>query len=126
MRWSCCRQIVPVGHPVRHVWSVAVQRLSGRAFLSRIERLRLLCLLDGVLHPPLQVLELFGVDGEESVSLLSASGAPNINTTGAADEGASGEEVIETSPSRVFYCLAMACASAFAAMAMTSWARTDG
>ncbi|CAM9286467.1 unnamed protein product [Pylaiella littoralis] len=73
-----------------------------------------------------KVLELFGVDGEESVSLLSASGAPNINTTGAADEGASGEEVIETSPSRVFYCLAMACASAFAAMAMTSWARTDG
>lgn len=32
----------------------------------------------------------------------------------------------ESRPSRVFYCVTMACASAFAAMAMTSWARTDG
>lgn len=32
----------------------------------------------------------------------------------------------EPRPSRVLYCVVMVCASAFAAMAMTAWARTDG
>lgn len=77
--------------------------------------------------PPflLKVLELFGVEGEESISLLSASGRPNINNDTTA-EGGDGEDAIESRPSRVFFCAAMACASCFAAMAMTSWARTDG
>eukprot|EP00903_Cladosiphon_okamuranus_P014540 g13487.t1 len=75
-----------------------------------------------------KVLELFGVEGEESVSLLSSSGGPNINSGSSADgdSSAGGGEVVESRSSRVFYCVAMACASAFAAMAMTSWARTDG
>lgn len=71
----------------------------------------------------LQVLELFGVEGDETVSLLSSSGGPNINSGSTDGDSA---EVVESRPSRVFYCVAMACASAFAAMAMTSWARTDG
>ena len=67
------------------------------------------------------------MEGDETVSLLSASGDPNINSGSSADgDGNGGEEVVESRPSRVFYCVAMACASAFAAMAMTSWARTDG
>ncbi|CAM9409985.1 unnamed protein product [Ectocarpus sp. 13 AM-2016] len=72
-----------------------------------------------------KVLELFGVEGEESISLLSASGRHNINTDDTA-EGGDGEDAIESRPSRVFFCAAMASASCFAAMAMTSWARTDG
>lgn len=78
--------------------------------------------VDPRIPPPRQVLELFGVEGDESVSLLSASGGPNNINSGAAEE----EEVAEPRPSRVFFCAALACASAFAAMAMTSWARTDG
>lgn len=58
------------------------------------------------------------------MSLLAASGGPNINS--GSTDGDSEDEVVESRPSRVFYCVAMACASAFAAMAMTSWARTDG
>ena len=73
----------------------------------------------------LQVLELFGVEGEESVSLLSGSGGINSGSTDGDSEDKA-EEVVEPRPSRVFYCVAMACASAFAAMAMTSWASTDG
>lgn len=105
-----------------------LSRNGSRRFAVQLNRMANACVsFRGVVPPPApsQVLELFGVDGEESVSLLSASGGPNINT-GAAGEGASGEEVIEAGPSRVFYCVVMACASAFAAMAMTSWARTDG
>lgn len=67
------------------------------------------------------------MEGEENVSLLSSSGGPNINSGSSTDADGSGDEEVEESrPSRVFYCVAMACASAFAAMAMTSWARTDG
>ena len=76
---------------------------------------------------PTQVLELFGVEGDEDVSLLSSSGGPNnINSGGADGDDAGEEEVVEPGPSRVFFCAALACASAFAAMAMTSWSRTDG
>ncbi|CAM9939332.1 unnamed protein product [Ascophyllum nodosum] len=62
-----------------------------------------------------KVLELLGVP-DESVSLLSG-----------ADKKAEEEQVQQESrSSRVFYCIVMACACAFAAMALTSWTRTDG
>ncbi len=66
------------------------------------------------------------MEGDESVSLLSASGGPNNINSGSSADGDEDQEVVEPRPSRVFFCAALACASAFAAMAMTSWARTDG
>lgn len=50
-----------------------------------------------------------------------------LHLQGGGDDGDDDEDAPkESRASRVFFCLVMACASAFAAMCMTAWTRTDG
>lgn len=77
-----------------------------------------------------KVLDLFGVE-EESVSLLSGASSKHVNVSAEdgdddGDDDGGDQAPMESRTSRVFYCLVMACASAFAAMSMTAWMRTDG